>query len=697
MSTESQRSTTPDWVQYLTSHRPVVSWALMGIGAALWLTGAVLGWYYRGDLAPELSLCGILGLSFLVIGICYFYGIVGRMANRDATRLLVLLLGGLIGLQVAIVSVWRGVLWWKTISGGLEAWQGPDWYRLWVVLAEMLVGLTILFVSLLLAREQEQETPILRRLLYGYAAALTGLLLLLILIVVNVFAYFYMPEPTDWTASKLYTLSDKAIKILEELKKEKKSVKIYFILTNRQDRGWYYEDVYGLLDNLRAASDRVQTEMVLRDSNPGRMGELQERYSIIAEPGLLVVYGDESEGADQFIKRDDLYETPTRPGSRPPFKGEDAVMSAINHLSEGKTKPVLYFTQGNGELDIGATNQFSARANQRITALVDRLQKANYEVKGLVLSDVARAAPPGLRMVVASQVPDDAVAVVVAGPQRTMSDFAAAALGKYMDKPNAKGGKKGKLLVLAGVVTNAEGKMMPLGLESLLAEYHVDLGNNRILQLDRGSPTTVLVSTNPGLGMRNPVASVLDQYVLPMVNVRTVQPLQAAQPRPGVANYLADDLLRTLNRIAWAEDNLREDPTRIVQDYLKTAEGKRNLQDKIREEPLSVGVAVSEPPEGSERTEPRPRMVVFGNADFLSDATLDMAKGQLGDLYYTLCAGSIAWLREKPSSISIPPRTYTYYQMNPDTNLVRMFLLPGILMVFCISGLGLGIWIVRRR
>jgi len=39
-----------------------------------------------------------------------------------------------------------------------------------------------------------------------------------------------------------------------------------------------------------------------------------------------------------------------KPGFK--FKGEDALMTEINYLAEGQKKPVVYFTQGNGELDL---------------------------------------------------------------------------------------------------------------------------------------------------------------------------------------------------------------------------------------------------------------------------------------------------------------------------------------------------------
>jgi hypothetical protein len=121
-------------------------------------------------------------------------------------------------------------------------------------------------------------------------------------------------------------------------------------------------------------------------------------------------------------------------------------------------------------------------------------------------------------------------------------------------------------------------------------------------------------------------------------------------------------------------------------------------------EPLSVAVVVTDPPDKPmgphsfmERQEGKPRMVVVGNAGFISNTNLSPRPGQLPDLYYTLFAGSLAWLREKPSSIGIPPKEHKDYQVDADTPIGRMLLLPFSLMAVSIAGLGLGIWLVRRQ
>src|SRR5437762_2027264 len=111
-----------------------------------------------------------------------------QIQNQNAAdrSMLILAVGGVSGFLVWVLSLVLAYRWSATIFGGLEAWQGPNWWQLWVCVLAMLGGLAIMFVSLLPARAVERSNMVLRRLLYGYNAVLTGLLLLAILMVVNV-------------------------------------------------------------------------------------------------------------------------------------------------------------------------------------------------------------------------------------------------------------------------------------------------------------------------------------------------------------------------------------------------------------------------------------------------------------------------------------------------------------------------------
>src|SRR5207249_10114001 len=104
-----------------------------------------------------------------------------------------------------------------TILGGVDKWQGDDWWQLWVCLLAMFGGLGVMLVSLLPARVAAHANVTLRRLVYGYNTALTGRLVLAILLVLNVLVDNYFTASFDWTLARLSMLSLQSESILTHL------------------------------------------------------------------------------------------------------------------------------------------------------------------------------------------------------------------------------------------------------------------------------------------------------------------------------------------------------------------------------------------------------------------------------------------------------------------------------------------------
>ena len=162
-------------------------------------------------------------------------------------------------------------------------------------------------------------------------------------------------------------------------------------------------------------------------------------------------------------------------------------MTALNALEEGKSRPVVYFTQGNGEQDLTDAN--SPEEGKGLGALRERLQKANYDVKGLKFGPVANVKTKDPLIIISDRVPDDAETVVVAGPRIALPDYALKALRDYMNPPAEKSGKKkGKLVVMLDAVINPGKDLVKTGVESLLAEFDVKIGDDRVLSYNPNNP-----------------------------------------------------------------------------------------------------------------------------------------------------------------------------------------------------------------
>ena len=358
---------------------------------------------------------------------------------------------------------------------------------------------------------------------------------------------------------------------------------------------------------------------------------------------------------------------------------------------EGKSRTAIYFTQGHGELDI---NDRDTSANRGLGQLRSLLEKGNNEVKELQFGGGV------------DRIPDDAAVVVIARPTMPFSEAELKVLRDYMNA-SQEGKKKGKLVVLLDVVLDREGNMAGTGLEGLLAEFQVQVGNNRILNASpQFSPTTVLAVANPR--SQNPIAKafVQGEVALPFLldDVRTVQPSSEMPDRPN--RYMVESIMMTLSPQLpmWAETNIRGDPVEIVKD-LRRPERRQDLIARMSKTPLSVAVAVSESPANPHdftRPEapsgPQPRLVVFGDATWVTNRVLmDERKG--GRINYDLFASTLSWLRDRPDiGIQADDKVRTVYVLKAPPEVVgRLYVLPMLLTLIGIATLGACIWVVRQR
>ena len=676
------------WLELLTRHSREAAYGFFAAAALLAIIPIWVGIQYRTE---QMTVCvwgAILVLLALGAGL---YEILREDRNRpgaiDNTRMLVLAIGGLAGFATAVLGVLLAYQWRSVFTGGLEEWR-KDWWRIARCLLALFGGLALMFSSLQLARADERTSPGLRRLVYGYNALLGGLILFAILGVINVLGYVpirpfsLLNKQYDWTQSRIYSLSSASVNLLQSLDKP---VEIYVILP--VEASLAYREIHTLMDNLRAVSDRVNVEYLSPDLNQKRVAELEKQYQTLDRMGLLVVYGD----AHEFVRYDDLFseseDNPSQSDRRPRFlfKGENAVISKLNYLMEGKSKATVYFTQGHGELELSS---FDAGPDQGLGELKGRLEKGNYQVKELQF----RAG--------SEKVPDDAAVVVVARPTLPFSEAELKALRDYM-KPGSEAKKKGKLMALLDVVIGKNGAMVSTGLENFLGEFSVQVGNDRLLKAARGGrPTDLLVVPN----RRNQVGKAMIEGGVQGFLFDDVRSVKQAGEGRGAA-FAVDPLLFTLPaQGVWAEANLRADPIELLRTLTKP-DRIEELRAKVSDTPIPVAVTVSEskmpmgmPPGPPGVGQQRPRLVVFGDSSWVTNRIL-MDERAGGSMNFDLFASSLSWLRERPDLGTIAdPKERTVFVLKAEPEVVsQMRWLPAPLLIVLVIGLGAGIWVVRRR
>ncbi|MCI0379627.1 MAG: GldG family protein [Gemmataceae bacterium] len=696
------------FLEGLRNNHAAISLALIILGAIAALTalGLILlrkvGW----EWAPETLGLLLLGLTFMGCGVWLFLAS-GPELSLARIRYLVLILGGLSGLIIALATLGRALIWREDVfAGGLSAWQGPYAWRVWLCAYVGLGGLALMFASLVLGKADVRVNPVLRRTLYGYNAVLTGLLLLAFLVVLNIVFYAQFPFSFDWSASRgLHTLSPSTKSLLANLDKP---TTVFVTVTRAQ----LYTEVNSMLDNAKQVNPGKFHVKYLNPDNPRDLGEFidlsqrfpeiipkegQSRFDQSTGRGLLLVYGALPSDVDQkvphsFIHESKLFEhKPRQEKSKQllEFNGEVEMFRELSFLVHEKKKRKLYFLQDHDELEV-QTRVREFRRDMRdpmgplgMGVLVEWLKKDNYEVFGLSFAKPAPGKKDDILVYARAagdkkkDVPDDAFAVILPGPSKQIPEDTLEALERYMDRG-------GRMIVMLDVVQDAKAtSLVSTGIEDFLRKYGVQASNEFVLratvQEDARSIITIFNKES-----RSEIARQFGRMIIPLDTVRVVR------PEPSAIKYRAEALLQAPPQTyVWPETAMA--PLRNPAAYVAELDRKDMIEPKLSVTPIPVAVTVSE--DGT-----KPRMVVFGDAEFICNYDILRGRQRAKDVYYSLFTSAIEWMSDKSGLVGPRPKTSNHYSINSaSVDTSRMILIPFWLMAVSIGGLGLGIWVTRRR
>lgn len=704
-------------LQGLIERRLGASTALQVVGVIVAIFGLWLRFWSREVTAERPPVDLPLWLGPILIGLlCISIGAYLRFTpdlTVERARLFVLIFGGGLGLLIALFTAWQAWNWRNVFFGGLPAWRGPQAWQLWLCAYLELAGLILMFACLGLARADIRVNPVLRRALYGYNAVLTGLLLLVFLIVLNIVVYVAFPFTFNWSESGgLYALSPKSIDILENLEKP---TKVYLVMSRQSG---LIEEVRHLLNNAQAVTNQLDFEQVNPDRDPERYLELAKKYpELKTDPfvpgsgrGVLLVYNEGGAKPEhRFLSQDKL--TEANPIKRTQsFVGEKVIMQELQYFMTEKRKSTVYVLQGNGEMSLKGRGFFRLEPNRSmselgLSRLVDRLRKENFEIKGL--SFAPPPAKPDDQIVhlpepvegKRKEIPEDAGVVVIPGPGIALGKDTLEALERYLEG-------KGRLICLMEVVTDrAYKEMISTGLEDFLKKYGVEVTNQYVHSFgfvgrDRKGQRAVEYDTAPTQVYATPAEEGHSQLAKKFAGeaflLTTARVVKPSSGPPG--KYQVQTLLEVSPRLGvggrpvqfniWGEDvSALRDPQRHNRDIpIDVVDRKRSP------EAIPVAVTVHE---GTDK----PRMIVMGDAEFISDRYLIQPPGEIPpDVYYSFFASMIDWLTERPG-LGIRPREPGIYVMKTEVlrETGRLVLTPGLMMLLGVCGLGVGIWVVRRR
>ncbi len=323
------------------------------------------------------------------------------------------------------------------------------------------------------------------------------------------------------------------------------------------------------------------------------------------------------------------------------FANESELTQALIRLISPEPRTV-YFLQGHGEPSLQAGSGQTSFSIAKST-----LESKNYTVNELSL-------------LATNKIPEDALAIIIAGPMKPLASSEIVLLKKYVDAG-------GSLVVMEDptIVTEFGDTFDPLA-KYLTSDWGITLNKDIVIDLVNTQNPLQAVSSQIA---EHPITQNLTQnYIVILPQARSIS---IAEP---VENVTQTPLILTTDQ-SWGETEMKAEETQPEFTPEKDTPGPLTL--------AAVG----------ENTVTKGRVVVFGNSLFATDDVFD-AYGN-GNIFIN----SVDWAAEQEDLIDITPREQTERMFTPPTNgvfiimiIIAIFVLPG-LVVFS----GISSWLARRK
>jgi len=458
---------------------------------------------------------------------------------------------------------------------------------------------------------------------YGTLAASSLLIMLGILIAVN---YIGKKQNKRWdlTASGQFSLSDQSRNVVQKLDAPLK-VMVFAQepqFTNYRDR----------LNEYQYVSKQIEAEYVDPDKKP----TVAQQNNVQQYGTLIFSYKGRSERTTSNTEQD--------------------ITNTIIKVVSGQVKKV-YFTQGHGEHDPNSSER------DGYEAINTNLTRENYAVEKLVLAQ-------------AGKVPEDATAVVVAGPK---TDF----LGPEVDALKAYLEKSGKLLLMLDPSSRPEDPALT-NLIALAHDWGVEATNSIVVDAS-GMGRLIGADASVPIAANYPSHPITNRFT-----VLTAYPMSRGLSivQGGVNGHTAAPVVESSPQ-SWAEADIKS----------LVASGEVSMDEAKGDKPGPVTIAAAvtatkadaDAPATPDAPKPETRVVVFGDSDFASNGVMGIQGNK--DMFMN----TIGWLSQQENLISIRAKeaadrrlTLTATQQNNITWLA-LLIVPGV-----VFGTGIYSWMRRR-
>ncbi|MEK9629226.1 MAG: Gldg family protein [Nitrospinota bacterium] len=451
---------------------------------------------------------------------------------------------------------------------------------------------------------------------HGTNAIVLTAVFLGILIFVNLLIHRHKHR-FDFTEGNLFTLAPQTKKFVSNLPREVKLTAFFQVETAEKIA------FSNLISGYQEETEKIDVTYVDPDKNPA----VTKQYGVTTY-GTIVLESGSKETKIQNATEENL-------------------TNALLKVTRDEQK-TIYFLEGHGESQIDSTE------NEGYQTARKNLEQDGFKVKSLLLLQTG-------------EIPEDASALVIAGPKKPIQIEEQKALQAYLDKGGA-------------VMLLADPKAKH-GMENFLKNWGIELGGDIVID-----PLSKLFGGDFA-------APVVNQYTVHEITsdfaLATIFPIiQSVKTIPS-SKYETVELLKT-SANSWGESDFESGTVKFDEATdLKGPVPVAVVTTKL----LEKGKAEKETGEPHEhkKNQPKASLVVIGDSDFANNRYTSFSGN--GDFFLN----AVSWLAEEENLISIRPKE----KKNTPIHLTKswgsaIFVLGLLVFPGIVAGTGIRIWWRRR-
>ena len=409
-----------------------------------------------------------------------------------------------------------------------------------------------------------------RQARYGANVAISLLAVLGIAVILNVVVAQRLDKAADWTADKIYTLSDQTKNILRGLDREVKVIAFFSNSPNNPRSQQQHQRAKDLLEMYKRETDKFTVDFVDPYTDPRK----KEKHDVRFDETTVF----ESSGTRERVTAVD----------------EQKFTSAIMKVARDEVKKI-YFLTGHEE------RSFDDFEQGGYSQAKEELEAQNYLVETLLLTTEP-------------QIPADCVLLVIPGPKSPFNRHELNAIAKYLDN-------NGKLLIMfEPSIVQAEDPNR--NLVRLMTQWGISVGNNLVIDRFQYDFTGGVAAPAVIRFEFHQIVRYMRQHVT-FLAARSVSPKQDKGSELNVKS-----LAKTTDGIgvSWGETGRKEDGTFADPEYTPNEDAPPPVSLAVAVELLN-----HEDMSADEPKKTKTRIVAVGDADFASNYFFEATGG--GDLF----------------------------------------------------------------